>query len=57
MIFASKLAYVYLGFGLFLVVLAVAIAVERSRLGYFLTAFRETRTPRAPWASRRGRCG
>lgn len=41
MIFASKLAYVYLGFGLFLVVLAVAIAIERSRLGYFLTAFRE----------------
>ena len=41
MVFASKLAYVYLGFGLFLVVLAVAIAVERSRLGYFLTAFRE----------------
>lgn len=41
MVFASKLAYVYLGFGLFLVVLATAIAVERSRLGYFLTAFRE----------------
>lgn len=41
MIFGSKLAYVYLGFGLFLVVLAAAIAVERSRLGYFLTAFRE----------------
>ena len=41
MVFASKLAYVYLGFGLFLVVLAVAIAIERSRLGYFLTAFRE----------------
>jgi branched-chain amino acid transport system permease protein len=41
MVFASKLAYVYLGFGLFLVVLAVAIVVERSRLGYFLAAFRE----------------
>jgi branched-chain amino acid transport system permease protein len=41
MVFASKLAYVYLGFGLFLVVLAVAGAVERSRLGYFLAAFRE----------------
>jgi branched-chain amino acid transport system permease protein len=41
MVFASKLAYVYLGFGFLLVVLAVAIAVERSRLGYFLTAFRE----------------
>jgi branched-chain amino acid transport system permease protein len=41
MIFGSKLAYVYLGFALFLVVLGVALLVERSRLGYYLTAFRE----------------
>ncbi len=41
MVFASKLAYVYLSFALFVVVLAVSYAVERSRLGYFLTAFRE----------------
>jgi branched-chain amino acid transport system permease protein len=41
MVFASKLAYVYLGFGLFLVVLGVAVLVERSRLGYYLLAFRE----------------
>lgn len=41
MIFASKLTYLYLGLGLFLTVIAISFFIENSRLGYYLTAFRE----------------
>jgi branched-chain amino acid transport system permease protein len=39
--FAGKLPYVYIGLSLFLLVIGVSYAIERSRLGYYLTAFRE----------------
>ena len=39
--FSSKLPYVYIGLFFFLAVIAVSYAIERSRLGYHLTAFRE----------------
>jgi branched-chain amino acid transport system permease protein len=39
--FPGKLPYVYMGFALLLIVLAVTWALENSRLGYYLTAFRE----------------
>jgi branched-chain amino acid transport system permease protein len=39
--FSSKLPYVYIGLFFFLVVIAVSYAIEHSRLGYYLTAFRE----------------
>lgn len=39
--FAGKLPYVYIGMALFLVVTALSYAIERSRLGCYLTAFRE----------------
>ncbi len=39
--FSSKLPYVYIGLLFFLAVIAVSYAIERSRLGYHLTAFRE----------------
>lgn len=39
--FSGKLPYVYIGLFFFLVVIAVSYAIEHSRLGYFLTAFRE----------------
>lgn len=41
MIFTGKLPYVYLGLGFFVLVLAVSYFIENSRLGYYLTAFRE----------------
>lgn len=41
MIFASKLTYLYLGLALFLAVIAISFLIENSRLGYYLTAFRE----------------
>ncbi len=39
--FSGKLPYVYIGLFLFLIVIAVSYAIENSRLGYYLTAFRE----------------
>ena len=39
--FSSKLPYVYIGLFFFLVVIAISYAIEHSRLGYYLTAFRE----------------
>jgi branched-chain amino acid transport system permease protein len=39
--FSSKLPYVYTGLFFFLAVVAVSYAIEHSRLGYYLTAFRE----------------
>lgn len=41
MTFAGKLPYVYIGLFLFLSVMAVSYFIEHSRLGYYLTAFRE----------------
>ncbi len=39
--FASKLPYVYVGLFLFIAVIALSCWIENSRLGYYLTAFRE----------------
>lgn len=39
--FAGKLPYVYFGLFFFLVVIGISYAIEHSRLGYYLTAFRE----------------
>lgn len=39
--FSSKLPYVYIGLFLFLAVIGISYAIEHSRLGYYLTAFRE----------------
>ena len=39
--FESKRTYAYVGLGFLLAVLAVAYAIERSRLGYYLVAIRE----------------
>ncbi len=39
--FAGKLPYVYIGLFFFLLVIGVSYAIEHSRLGYFLMAFRE----------------
>ena len=39
--FAGKLPYVYIGLFFFLMVIGVSYAIEHSRLGYFLMAFRE----------------
>jgi branched-chain amino acid transport system permease protein len=39
--FSSKLPYVYIGLFFFLLVIAVSYAIENSKLGYYLTAFRE----------------
>jgi branched-chain amino acid transport system permease protein len=39
--FTGKLPYVYIGLVLFLIVIGVCYAIDHSRLGYYLTAFRE----------------
>jgi branched-chain amino acid transport system permease protein len=39
--FSSKLPYVYIAFFFFLGVIGISYAIEHSRLGYYLTAFRE----------------
>ena len=41
MAFASKLPYLYIGLILLLAVIGISYAIEHSRLGYYLTAFRE----------------
>ena len=41
MSFSSKLGYVYMGLALLLLVLGVSYAIENSKLGYYLIAFRE----------------
>lgn len=41
MTFAGKLPYVYIALFLFVAVMAVSYVIEHSRLGYYLTAFRE----------------
>lgn len=39
--FSGKLPYVYIGLFLFLTVIGISYAINHSRLGYYLTAFRE----------------
>jgi branched-chain amino acid transport system permease protein len=39
--FAGKLPYAYIGLFFFLAVIAISYTIEHSRLGYYLTAFRE----------------
>jgi len=39
--FAGRLPYVYVGLFLFLVVIGISYVIEHSRLGFYLTAFRE----------------
>jgi branched-chain amino acid transport system permease protein len=41
MAFASKLPYLYIGLLLLLAVIGISYAIEHSKLGYYLTAFRE----------------
>jgi branched-chain amino acid transport system permease protein len=41
MAFASKLPYLYIGLVLLLAVIGISYAIEHSKLGYYLTAFRE----------------
>jgi len=53
--FSSKLPYVYTGLFFFLVVIAVSYAVEHSRLGYYLTAFRENEDAARALGVRTGR--
>jgi len=55
MLFAGKLPYVYMGLILFLIVLAVSFAIEHSRLGYYLTAFRENEDAARALGVRTGR--
>lgn len=42
LVFKSKMAYAYLAFGLMLAFYLISIAIERSRLGYRLVAYRES---------------
>jgi branched-chain amino acid transport system permease protein len=53
--FSSKLPYVYTGLFFFLVVIAVSYAIEHSRLGYYLTAFRENEDAARALGVRTGR--
>lgn len=39
--FGTKVPYVYIGFGLFLTVILISHAIENSKLGFHLTAFKE----------------
>ena len=41
MAFQSKLSYMYIGLALLIIVLAVSYAIEHSKLGYYLLAFKE----------------
>jgi branched-chain amino acid transport system permease protein len=41
MAFAGKLAYLYIGLLLLLAVMGISYAIEHSKLGYYLTAFKE----------------
>ena len=53
--FAGKLPYVYIGLLFFLVVIGVSYAIEHSRLGYYLTAFRENENAARALGVRTGR--
>jgi len=41
MAFENKISYVYVGFFLLLAVITISYAIEHSKLGYYLTAFKE----------------
>jgi len=53
--FSSKLPYVYIGLFLFLLMIAITYAIEHSRLGYYLTAFRENEDAARALGVRTGR--
>ena len=55
MVFQGKLPYLYIGLALFVGVTAVSYAIERSRLGYQLTAFRENEDAARALGVRTGR--
>jgi branched-chain amino acid transport system permease protein len=55
MVFQGKLPYLYIGLVLFLGVTAISYAIERSRLGYQLTAFRENEDAARALGVRTGR--
>jgi branched-chain amino acid transport system permease protein len=55
MVFQGKLPYLYIGLGLFVGVTAISYAIERSRLGYQLTAFRENEDAARALGVRTGR--
>lgn len=55
MVFEGKLPYVYIGLFLFLSVVAISYAIEHSRLGYHLTAFRENEDAARALGVRTGR--
>lgn len=53
--FSSKLPYVYIGLALFLIGIGISYAIENSRLGYYLTAFRENEDAARALGVRTGR--
>ena len=53
--FSSKLPYVYIGLVLFLIVIGLSYAIEHSRLGYDLMAFRENEDAARALGVRTGR--
>jgi branched-chain amino acid transport system permease protein len=55
MSFSGKLPYVYMGLALLLIVLGITWALENSRLGYYLTAFRENEDAARALGVRTGR--
>jgi len=55
MAFESKLPYLYIGLFLFILVIFISHSIERSRLGYFLTAFKENEDAARALGVRTGR--
>ncbi|MBW1997023.1 MAG: branched-chain amino acid ABC transporter permease [Deltaproteobacteria bacterium] len=55
MAFESKLPYLYIAFFLFLAVIVISYSIEHSRLGYFLTAFKENEDAARALGVRTGR--
>jgi branched-chain amino acid transport system permease protein len=53
--FASKLPYVYIGLTLFLITIGISYAIENSKLGYYLAAFRENEDAARALGVRTGR--
>jgi branched-chain amino acid transport system permease protein len=53
--FSSKLPYVYIGLALFLIGIGISYAIENSRLGYYLKAFRENEDAARALGVRTGR--
>ncbi len=53
--FAAKLPYVYIGLALLLMVMGISYAIQHSRLGYYLMAFRENEDAARALGVRTGR--